>query len=78
MGTGNTSLSEAVLAAVAEREGISQSELPTPLYDAVNPEALDDLFRDSPGHVTFEYAGYLVTVDSSGSVDLEAVPGAER
>lgn len=38
-----------------------------PLYESVNPEALDELFADGRGancnlSVTFDYAGYSVTV----------------
>ena len=71
-------LSEAVLAAVAEREGVREDELEPPLFDAVNPESLDTLFRDSTGTVTFEYAGYDVTVDSEGQVRLDGKPAERR
>lgn len=54
--------SEAVVATVANRDGSDPVDLP-PLYDAVDPDALDAIFRDGrPGRVTFEYAGYEVTV----------------
>jgi hypothetical protein len=70
--------SEALLAAVAEREGVAEADLETPLFDAINPEALDELFNDSSGHVTFEYAGYLVTIDDEQAVDLEPLDEAEH
>ena len=47
-----------------------------PLYNAINPTALDLLFawtntcERSQGAVTFEYAGRCVTVDNSGRVTL--------
>jgi hypothetical protein len=66
-------ISEAVLVAVAEREGVGVSELGPPLFDAVNPDALDRLFRRSPGTVRFEYAGYTVTVDHDHTVDLTPI-----
>lgn len=71
-------LSEAVLAAVAEREGVAEDELEPPLFDAINPESLDTLFRESEGAVTFEYAGYDVTVDSEGRVGLDGKPARSR
>ena len=65
--------SQAVIAAVADREGVAASDLETPLYDAINPEALDDIFRASPGEVNFEYAGYDVRVDHDHNVELTAL-----
>jgi hypothetical protein len=54
--------SEAVVAAVADRAGVDRTDLP-PLFEAVDPDALDALFADRrPGRVAFEYAGYEVTV----------------
>jgi hypothetical protein len=63
-------VSEAVLAAVAEREGVDETELETPLYEAIDPDALDDLFRDGRGHVSFQYAGYVVTIDHDRNIKL--------
>ena len=54
--------SEAVVATVADRTGADPIDLP-PLYDAIDPDALDAIFRDGrPGRVSFEYAGYEMTV----------------
>lgn len=54
--------SEAVVATVADRAGTEPIALP-PLYDSIDPDALDAIFRDDhPGRVTFSYAGYEVTV----------------
>ncbi|AGB36533.1 HalOD1 output domain-containing protein [Natronococcus occultus] len=73
------SLSQAVLEAVGEATGIDQLELADeygPLYHAIDPSALDALFHDRAetdrpvGSVTFEYAGYLVSVDRTGQVTL--------
>lgn len=63
--------SEAVLHEVAEHKGISPEELNPPLYDVIDPEALDTIFRKNTGRITFEYHGYVVTVDASGNVNLE-------
>jgi hypothetical protein len=59
-------LDVAVPTIVAQCESTDPCRLP-PLYDAVNPEALTDLFAEGRGidsalNVTFQYAGYLVAV----------------
>ncbi|MBX0321816.1 hypothetical protein EGH21_02100 [Halomicroarcula sp. F13] len=64
---GTTSLASlAVPELVGRLEGIDPCSLPS-LYESVNPEALDELFADDRGancnlSVTFDYAGYRVTV----------------
>ena len=67
---GATSLSEMILSAVAEREGVDVDELKEPLYESIDPDALEKLFRDSTGQVTFEYLGYEVTVDHERIVEV--------
>ena len=74
----DSSLSEAVLEAVATEMGVEQSDLPDPLFDAIEPEALDSLFRPDrnghptrSGHTTFSYAGYEVTAYSDKRVELQ-------
>jgi hypothetical protein len=73
--------SEAVLAAVADREGVDPTELPR-LFDAVDADALDAIFADGrPGRVTFTYAGYEITVSGRDRVTVvcEALDdGGER
>lgn len=64
------SLSRSVIEAVAAREGVAPTELPEPLVQAVDPDALDSIFNDSSGHVLFTYQGYEVRVSSSGDVSL--------
>ena len=73
------SLSEAVLEAVAAATGVDELALADefgPLYHAIDPSALDSLCHDrcetdrSVGSVTFEYAGFLVSVDRTGQVTL--------
>lgn len=54
--------SEAVVMAVADQTGQDATEM-TPLYDVIDPDALDALFQgDKPGRVSFDYAGCKVTV----------------
>lgn len=74
-------LSRAVLEAVALAEETDPAELAEPLYDAIDPEALDDLFRpsgqggSSRGQVAFVYHDYVVTACSTGRVDIRPVDG---
>ena len=63
--------SQTVVRAVAEVSGADPLETP-PLYEAVDPEALDHLFRGRPGGtVTFDYDGYTVTVRSDAEVIVQ-------
>ena len=70
-------LPTAIAVRVAEQKGVSPERLP-PLYEAINPDALAALFeptiagdRRAPGHVTFTYSGYRVTVTSRNEIDVE-------
>lgn len=73
MSLGQDPIVEQVLADVAQVSDTDALELP-PLYDAVDPEALETLVATlGDGDVSFDYAGYSVTVDSSGSVSLDAL-----
>jgi hypothetical protein len=66
-----------IVEAVADRSDADPLELP-PLYDYVDPDALDAFVRGTAdGVVAFRYAGDAVTVDSSGEVDVEEPHGAE-
>lgn len=68
--------SEAVIEAVARRNGLDPLELKTPLYDAIDSDRLDTLVEsarqrgNSTVEVTFEYSGYTVTVNGDGAVTL--------
>lgn len=67
-------LSQLVVEAVARTEGVDPLDLEVPLYDAVDPDALDALFQSGAtveGHVEFEYYGYEVTVTGDGCVTLD-------
>lgn len=67
-----------VVETVANAEGVDPTELEPPLYDAVDPNAINDLFAATTapnasrnGRLTFRYRGYDVTVRSDGTVSLE-------
>lgn len=74
------SVSTIITEAVAEREGIEQTELP-PLHEHVNVDAIDEIFHPisesgtRTGTVQFPYSGYIVTVEygtgAAGTVDVE-------
>lgn len=65
------SLSVRVVRAVAEKEGVRPVDLEIPLHDAINPEALDSLFRTSGATATFDYYGYTITVSRDGILSIE-------
>lgn len=76
------SLSRAVIEAVAAEEGVVPSELSSPLFDAIDPDSLNSLFTPTDsghprptGRVSFFYAGYEVTADSAGEVELREASG---
>ena len=69
--------SEAVVMAVAALTNTDPTEL-KPLYDAVDPDALDALFRHAASRerhtnhrVSFLYHGFDVRVRSDGAIRLE-------
>ncbi|MDS0282818.1 HalOD1 output domain-containing protein [Haloarcula onubensis] len=65
-------VSDRVIRAVADREGVSPLDISTPLFDAIDPDALDRLYGNHGDGVTtvFEYSGYRVTVHGGGRVEL--------
>jgi len=60
-----------VLTTVGNATDTPVGELP-PLYDAIDPDALDALFfgRDTEGCVRFQYAGHTVAVSADRTVDV--------
>lgn len=70
------SVTARVVGAVADEEGVDPTELSTPLFEAVDPDALEDVFPTPPdadvvGRIEFTYCGYDVTVDSHGEVTVD-------
>lgn len=70
-------LSSTVIDAVADHEGIDPMTLEPPLYEAIDPDAIDSLFpRDangrspSSGRLSFSYNDYRITVTSDGDVQV--------
>lgn len=66
---------EAIVSAIADAEGVDICDLP-PLYDAVNPDALDALFcyhdgiGESQGTFSFEYDRWNVFVHGDGRIRI--------
>lgn len=69
---GDRSVSLSVIEALAEARGVEPTAIETPLYDAVDPEALDALFDPADdrtsGRVVFEIQEFEVTVTSDREV----------
>lgn len=72
-----------IVTAVADTKDIEPLELDERLYDAVDPDALWQLFADRPdgtsrghGHVTFTLARCEVTVDSEWRVEVSPLGDA--
>lgn len=61
-----------VVEQVAEKLGSLPEELP-PLYEAIDPEALDAIFNSAsnPVTVTFSYCGCTVTMTGDRHVTIE-------
>jgi len=66
--------STAIVEAVGASAEQPAADLP-PLYEVVDPDALDALFANSQtvGAVSFEYAGHDVTVRADGHVDVSPI-----
>ncbi|RZV05277.1 HalOD1 output domain-containing protein [Natrinema hispanicum] len=69
-------ISSKIVDCVAKREQTDPLKLP-PLYDSVDPDALDDLFAsgfqtgtDRSGRVEFQYNGYTVVVEFGNDPEL--------
>lgn len=70
-------MSEAVVMAVADAKGTAPTDLDTQLYEVVDPDALDGLFRPKTdgtprigGQVEFTMDGLAVTVDDDATVTV--------
>lgn len=74
------SIAATVIDLVEAIRGVESVALNPPLYDVVDPEALDALFTPSSdlgtdvGYATFWYQGCRVLVSSGGRVTVEAEP----
>ena len=74
----STTVSHAVIETVATTKDIDSRNL-TPLYYAVDPDALNALYRNGfDGRVEFQFADCEVMVDSDAQVHVSAGSGSNR
>jgi len=60
-----------VLSAVARQTGVDVADLEAPLYEAIDPDALDRLLQHGADvTVSFEYDGHDVSVRGDGTVSV--------
>ncbi len=69
---GNPTTLEAIVRTVAAEEGIEPTELEPPLYEAIDPDALQSLLdsSDAVRTVQFSYGGRTVEVRGDGQVTV--------
>ncbi|WP_435159530.1 HalOD1 output domain-containing protein [Haladaptatus sp. DFWS20] len=67
------STSDAVVKAVAEEKGCEPTRLTPPLYDVIDPDALDMMYRRASPQTVFEFAGYEVTIQPDKSIMLQTI-----
>ena len=65
--TDTTSITADVVTAVTEANGTKPT---TPLYEAIDPDALEDLYQHASPEVSFEYIGYHVTIHPDRTVTV--------
>lgn len=72
------SISRQVLEVVAAEAGTTPLALETPLYEVVDPDALDALYgaNGAAPTIEFTYLGYSVSIDGEGDVSVSN-PNAE-
>lgn len=72
-------LTNKIVETVAEAEGVEPRHLDTCLYDIIEPDALNTLFRDgedtpvTEGVVSFTFNGYEVAVHSDSSIEIDPI-----
>jgi len=69
----NRSLSEQIIREVAAEEGVDPVELTPPLFEVIEPDALDALYTNSDARpeITFTWQGYTISTDSEGRVSID-------
>jgi hypothetical protein len=63
-------LSYTVVVAVSEYKGVDEFELDPPLYQGLDPDSLDILFRGAVGSLQFDHWGCTITVDHNRVVTI--------
>lgn len=65
--TNTRSITAAVVTAVTEANGTKPT---TPLYEAIDPDALEVLYQHGSPEVSFEYVGNHITIHSDRTVSV--------
>ncbi|NGM68560.1 hypothetical protein G6M89_05960 [Natronolimnobius sp. AArcel1] len=69
------SLSHAILRVVADAREESVLELSDPLFDAIDPDALETIFQEhSNGYIEFSYLDCTVRVTATGKIRATQEP----
>lgn len=67
-------ISVEIVERIASLEGVDPTDLDVPLYDVIDPDALETLVegaRDGTFEVAFSYYEYDVVVDGDGTVAVD-------
>ena len=72
-----STICQTVAKSIAEAEGTDPIELTPPLYEVIDPTALERLFDDKQalGKVIFNYNNYEVSVFTDGYVSVKSYGG---
>lgn len=66
------SISKAVIRALAEADDCDPADLTPPLYETIDPDALNALYARASPHVHFDYGEYHVEITPSQRVNCIA------
>ena len=62
-----------IIQSVARAEGVEASTIDEQLYQVINMDAVDSLFRDSPGVLRFQFKDYWITIDHTETITVEKI-----
>ncbi|MFH5801618.1 HalOD1 output domain-containing protein [Haladaptatus sp. CMAA 1911] len=68
------SITATVVRAVAEANGTNPA---TPLYEVIDPDALEALYQHGSPKVTFEYIGYRITIHADRTVSVSELDSSD-
>lgn len=76
-------MSSRLVTEIASRKSVEPASVEPPLYEVVDPDALDSLFTGTDsttrtkGRVKFDYAGYQVIVSADHAISLSRLATEE-
>ncbi|GAA0253065.1 DUF7504 family protein [Haladaptatus pallidirubidus] len=78
----NQSLSTTLIQTMVDATGVNSKDIPESIYDSIDPDALEDLFRPQMdgtprinGKASFAFAGHYITVQGDGQIIVESELG---